>query len=105
MWTSVVVAPGLLSTSSVVVAHGFSCSKSCGIFPDQGLNPCPLQRQVDSFPLSHEGSPTITYFDDILLAGETVLDPLYIVQFLLENKIALSLVYFSFTIPYQRWLK
>jgi len=89
----------------MVVAHGLSCSRSRGIFPDQGSNPCPLHWQVDSVPLNHQGSPTISYFDDILLAGETVLDPLYIVQFLLENKIALSLAYFSFTIPYQRWLK
>ena len=27
---------------SVVVAHGPSCSLACGIFPDQGPNPCPL---------------------------------------------------------------
>ena len=26
---------------SVVVAHGPSCSVACGIFPDQGSNPCP----------------------------------------------------------------
>ena len=27
---------------SVVVAHGPTCSAACGIFPDQGSNPCPL---------------------------------------------------------------
>ena len=27
---------------SVVVAHRPSCSAACGIFPDQGSNPCPL---------------------------------------------------------------
>ena len=27
---------------SVVVAHGPSRSAACGIFPDQGSNPCPL---------------------------------------------------------------
>ena len=37
-----VVARGFQSTGSVVVAHGLSCSAVCGIFPDQGLNPCPL---------------------------------------------------------------
>ncbi|XP_061036078.1 Bardet-Biedl syndrome 4 protein isoform X2 [Eubalaena glacialis] len=42
---------------SVVVAHGLSCSMACGIFPDQGLNPCPLHRQADSQPLRHQGSP------------------------------------------------
>ena len=39
---SVVVACGLQSTGSVVVVHGLSCSAACGIFPDQGPNPCPL---------------------------------------------------------------
>ena len=33
---------------SVVVAHGLSCSRACGIFPDEGSNPCPLNWQVDS---------------------------------------------------------
>ena len=42
---------------SVVVAHGPSCSVACGIFPDQGLNPCPLHWQADSQPLHHQGSP------------------------------------------------
>ena len=45
---SVVVARGLRSTGSVVVTHGLSCSTACGIFPDQGSNPCALHRQVDS---------------------------------------------------------
>ena len=29
--------------------HGLSCSVACGIFPDQGSNPCPLHWQADSF--------------------------------------------------------
>ena len=33
---------GALGTrASVVVAHGLSCSVACGIFPNQGSNPCP----------------------------------------------------------------
>ena len=28
-------------TGSVVVAHRLSCSAACGIFSDQGWNPCP----------------------------------------------------------------
>ena len=39
---SVVVAHRLQRAGSVFVAHGLSCSAACGIFPDQGLNPCPL---------------------------------------------------------------
>ena len=48
---------GSRCAGSVVVAHGPSCSVACGIFPDQGSNPCPLHRQADSQPLRHQGSP------------------------------------------------
>ena len=37
--------------------HGFGCSVACGIFLDQGSNPCLLHWQVDSLPLSHQGRP------------------------------------------------
>ena len=54
----------LRSTSSrraglVVVAHRPSCSAACGIFPDQGSNPCRLHWQADSQPLRHQGSPVV----------------------------------------------
>ena len=45
---SVVVAHGPQSTGSVLVAHEISCCAACGIFPDQGSNPCPLHWQADS---------------------------------------------------------
>ena len=48
---------GSRRAGSVVVAHGPSRSAACGIFPDQGSNPCPLHWQADSQPLSHQGSP------------------------------------------------
>ena len=48
---------GSRHTGSVVVALGPSCSAACGIFPDQGSNPCPLHWQSDSQPLRHQGSP------------------------------------------------
>ena len=60
---SVVVARGLQSAGSVVVAHGLSCSTACGIFPDQGSNPCPLHWQADSQPLRHQGSPCDLFND------------------------------------------
>ena len=41
---------------SAAVAHGPSCPAACGIFPDQGSNPCPLHWQADSQPLRHQGS-------------------------------------------------
>ena len=46
---------------SVVVAHGPSCSAACGIFPNQGSNPCPLHWQADSQPLRHQGSPGFSF--------------------------------------------
>ena len=50
---------GSRRAGSAVVAHGPSCSAACGIFPDQGPNPCPLHWQADSQPLRHQGSPLI----------------------------------------------
>ena len=33
------------------------------IFPDRGLNPCPLHCQGDSQPLDHQGSPELSFSD------------------------------------------
>ena len=44
---------GSRRAGSVVVAHGLSRSAACGIFPDQGSNPCALHWQADSQPLRH----------------------------------------------------
>ena len=52
---------GSRHAGSVIVAHGSSCSAACGIFPNQGLNPCPLHWEADSRPLHHHGSPTINF--------------------------------------------
>ena len=41
-------AQALGAQASVVVAHGVSCSMACVIFPDQGLNLCPLHCKADS---------------------------------------------------------
>ena len=38
----------LQRAGSVVVAHRLSCPEACGIFLDQGLNPCLLHWQVNS---------------------------------------------------------
>ena len=45
----------------MVVTHGLSCSEAYGIFPDEGFSPCFLHYQVDSLPLSHQGSPKESY--------------------------------------------
>ena len=56
-WPLLLQSTGSRHAGSVVVAHGPSCSAACGIFPDQGSNPCPLHWQADSQPLRHQGSP------------------------------------------------
>ena len=53
---------GFNSCSSRALEHrlsscaGLSCSAACGIFLDQGLNPCLLHWKADSLSLSHQGS-------------------------------------------------
>ena len=61
-WPLLLRSTGSRRTGSVVVAHGPSCSTACGIFPDQGSNPCPLHWQADSQPLRHQGSPPQRFF-------------------------------------------
>ena len=56
----------------MVVAHRLSCSMACGVFLGQGANPCPLHWQVDSLPLSHQGSLSKYSMNDV---PYTALDP------------------------------
>ena len=42
---------------SVVGELGLSCFKACAIFLGQGMNPCPLNLQIHSYPLCHQRSP------------------------------------------------
>ena len=58
-WLLLWRSTGSRAQASVVVAHWLSCSTTCGIFLDQGSNPCPLHWQADSLPLRHQGSPTL----------------------------------------------
>ena len=53
---------GSRRAGSATVAHGPSRSAACGIFPDQGSNPCALHWQADSQPLRHQGSPMYSFF-------------------------------------------
>ena len=55
----------LWSAGSVVVGHKLSCSPSRGVFPDQGLNPCSLHWQADSYPLHHQGSLLLGFWTAI----------------------------------------
>ena len=62
--------------ASVVVAHGLSCSATCGIFRNQGSNLCSLHWQADSYPLRHQRSPSVYIFTNrkpyILRENETI---------------------------------
>ena len=73
---SLVAELGLQSMqASVVVVHRLSCSAACGIFPDQGSNPCLLRWQADSLVLSHQGNPHVynninaTYYSKVWISG------------------------------------
>ena len=48
--------------ASAVVAHGLSSSAVHGIFLNQGSNLCSLYWQADSYPLCHQGSPSLSIF-------------------------------------------
>ena len=63
MQASVVVVPRLLITGSIIVVYLQSCFSTCGIFPDQGMNPCLLHWQMDSLPMSHQGKPVLNLKD------------------------------------------
>ena len=62
LWPLLLRSTGSRRAGSVTVAHGPSCSAACGIFPDQGSNPCPLHWQADSQTLRHQGSPEPTSY-------------------------------------------
>ena len=62
--------------TSVVATHGLSCSEICGIFLDQGLKPCPLHWQADSYPLYRQGSPNVVDTDTLSFCFR----PFYIFQ-------------------------
>ena len=59
----------LWSTGSMVMVQGLSCFMPCGIYLDQraNLNPCLLHWQADSLLLRHQGSPSPTFLNSLLL--------------------------------------
>ena len=57
MWTSVVMAPRLESTGSVVGRYGLSCAETCGWdLPRSGIEPMPPALAGGFLPLSHQES-------------------------------------------------
>ena len=73
-WPLLLRSTGSRCAGSIVVAHGPSCSAACGIFPDQGSNPCALHWQADSQPLRHQGSPLPPVFSTtpVVLSDQSV---------------------------------
>ena len=54
-------ARALGTRTSVVVVRGLSCSEACDIFPDQGLNPCPLHLADGFLTTAPPGKPSLCY--------------------------------------------
>ena len=63
---SLVAEHKLWNTGSAVVVHGLSCPVACGIFLNQGSNPCPLSWQVYSQPLDPPGKSSYFAFNSEL---------------------------------------
>ena len=63
--SAVVAGCGLQSTGSVVVVHRLGCPVACGISPDQGSSLSPLQWQVGSSSLGHQGSVFILFWNHL----------------------------------------
>ena len=76
---------------SVVVVHGLSCSEACRIFLDQGLNPCHLNWQVDSYPLLHQGSPKLKYLRKEIFCLEKLLQDGFVCTDQEQDKMQTSL--------------
>ena len=92
---------GSRRSGSVIVAHGPSCSAACGIFPDQGSNPCPLHWQADSQPLRHQGSHLLMFSIILDLYPEVGLLDHTLIKFLIfwGSSILFSIVAALFYIP------
>ena len=96
---SAVAVPGLQNTVSIVVVNGLSCSIECGVFLDQGLNPCPLHWQVGSLPLYHQGSHSVI-IDLVIIAVSFLFCPfcslppfLFLPYFVLFSMIPINLYF------------
>ena len=55
LWGLLIVDRGSRSSTSAILVRGLSRPIAYGIFPDQGVNPCPLHWQVDSYSLNPPG--------------------------------------------------
>ena len=67
---------GLQSTCAAVVVQRRCCAAACGIYPDQGSNPCTLHWQVDSLLLGHKGISCFSFIRIFVIGFRTLLDSL-----------------------------
>ena len=65
----VVAAQRLWRVASVTVTQGLSGPLVCGIFPDLGLNLCPLHWQEESLLLSQQGHPWTSVLNRVPPSG------------------------------------
>ena len=74
---------GFSSCSSRALEHRLHCPEASRIFLDQGLNPCRLHWQMDSLPLSHQGSPIFSFLVKVKVAQScpTLCDPMDSMEF------------------------
>ena len=77
------------------MAHRLSCSSACGIFLDQGSNRCLRHWQADSSPLSHQGSPALTFKSQLLPDADVILHSLSSAYLFLPNDLATLFTCFS----------
>ena len=68
-WPLLWQSTGSRRVGSAVAAHVLSHTSACGVFWDQGLNPCPLHWQANSYPLLHQVSPLKCMFLSIHFSG------------------------------------
>ena len=54
---------GSRRAGSAIMAHGPSCSAACGIFPDQGSNPCPPALAGRFSTTAPPGKPSLIFKD------------------------------------------
>ena len=74
LWSTGSRHRGSWRADSGVAVRGLRCPAACGIFLEEGSNPCPLHCQADSYPLYHQGSPTGWFFKTCFPLIKKVID-------------------------------
>ena len=83
------------------MAQGLSHSEAGRIFPDQGSNPCPENRKVDSYTLSGQGNSSQYFLNKashifILHWAQQVMETVCPIS---SKTLFLSFFFFNFALP------